>query len=198
MLLGASSTTMRGAADRRAGRAVAVALCLAAAVALTACNSRRHQAVPVASAADLPAATQAAEPAATQLAATAPVAGTEASAPASAAPSIAGPAPAPDAATGEAATASFETAPPADPDEVMGLGRNAVQELLGKPGLVRREAPAEVWQYQSRGCVLDLFLYEEAAEFEVVYIEARTGHAITAATDACLGAVIDQRNPPTS
>ena len=85
-----------------------------------------------------------------------------------------------------------------DPDEVMGLGRKAVQELLGKPGLVRREAPAEVWQYQSRGCVLDVFLYEASADFEVVYLEARTGQAITAATDSCLGAVIDQRNPPTS
>ncbi len=201
MRLGASSETVRRPADRRAGRHVAVALCLAAAVALTACNFRRHQAVPVARAADLPATTTAAAttgaPAATQLAATAPDAA--AIAPARTPGTTSSPGE-PVAATGEAGrpAAGFETAAPADPDEVMGLGRKAVQELLGEPGLVRREAPAEVWQYQSRGCVLDVFLYEAAVDFEVVYLEARTGQAVTAATDSCLGAVIDQRNPPTS
>lgn len=206
MLLGASSETMRRSAGRRARRTVAVALCLAAAVALTACNSRRNQAVPVASAADLPAAaTTVGAPAATQLAAAAPVATAPARAPeampeatAGTGDPVAGAGQDEPAGQAEKVIASFETAEPTDPDEVMGLGRKAVQELLGKPGLVRREAPAEVWQYQSRGCVLDVFLYEASADFEVVYLEARTGQAITAATDSCLGAVIDQRNPPTS
>jgi hypothetical protein len=81
----------------------------------------------------------------------------------------------------------------------MGLARGEVEELLGEPGLVRREAPAEVWQYQSGGCVLDVFLYEAAAEYEVVYLEARTGKAVTAAAAVCLGAVLDEhRRMPTS
>jgi hypothetical protein len=95
--------------------------------------------------------------------------------------------------------ASYEKADPADPDEVMGLGRGEVEDLLGEPGLVRHEAPAEVWQYQSRGCVLDVFLYEASAEYQVVYLEARTGQALTAATASCLGAVMDERRQtPTS
>jgi hypothetical protein len=180
MLLGADAGMTRGAAHRRTGRAVAAALCIAA-LALTACNSRRNQAIPVASAADLPAATATAQPAVD---------------PAPDRTAVAA-APADGDVTPENVT-SFESAEPADPDEVMGLDRSEVQALLGEPGLVRHESPAEVWQYQSGGCVLDLFLYEDAAEFEVVYIEARTGQAITAATDSCLGAVIGERTTPTS
>jgi hypothetical protein len=81
----------------------------------------------------------------------------------------------------------------------MGLDRTEVEALLGEPGLVRREAPAEVWQYQSRGCVLDVFLYEASADFQVAYLEARDGQAIAATTATCLGAVMDQRRrTPTS
>lgn len=94
---------------------------------------------------------------------------------------------------------SYEKAEPTDPAKVMGLARGEIEKLLGRPGLVRQEAPAEVWQYQSRGCVLDLFMYEASADYEVVYIEARDVKALTAATAVCLGAVIDdRRRTPTS
>jgi hypothetical protein len=193
MALGAFSGTRQRSAEGLAGRSVAVALCLLAAFALSACNTRRHQAIPVASAADLPTAaakadaTPGGEPVVTAAATGAlPVAETVDTA------VVTG-----DEVATEAdialAVDSFEAAEPADPDEVMGLGRNAVQALLGKPGLVRREAPAEVWQYQSRGCVLDVFLYEASADFQVVYLEARTGQALSAATATCLGAVLDRR-----
>jgi hypothetical protein len=183
MLLGADAGMTRGAAHRRTGRAVATAICIAA-LALTACNSRRNQAIPVASAADLPA---------TSTAAPMPAATTDGTPERTTVAAI--------PADGDVApdnVTSFESAEPADPDDIMGLDRGEVEALLGEPGLVRHDSPAEVWQYQSGGCVLDLFLYEDAAEFEVVYIEARTGQAITAATDSCLGAVIGQRGTPTS
>lgn len=182
----------RQAAGSAARPAAALALGLLAAVSLAGCNSRAHQ-IPVASAADLAApvgpATEPAEAAALPDPAPAVVAPEK---PDRATELAALPA-APDGPDqgGEPAAPSFSTATPADPDKVMGLGREEIQALLGKPGLVRREAPAEVWQYQSRGCVLDIFLYEQSTELAVVYVEARDGQAATAATGPCLGSVMD-------
>jgi hypothetical protein len=88
---------------------------------------------------------------------------------------------------------TYEKSEPADPKAVMGLDRAEVEQLLGHPGLVRHETPAEVWQYQSRGCVLDVFMYAASAEYQVVYLEARDGLAVDAATAICLGAVMDER-----
>lgn len=172
--MGVQSHRQRGGERARSARAVA--LCLFTGLALAACGTDHKP--PVASSADLPApvlAASPAEPAATPVQ-TANVATSDIAEPDGVPP---GP--------------SFESAEPADPGEVMGLARGEVEALLGEPGLVRRDAPAEVWQYQSGGCVLDVFLYEASADYEVVYLEARTGKALVAATANCLGAVLDQR-----
>jgi len=188
MALGALRGATRQAADRAARPVVVLAVCLMAALALTACGSRRGQPIPVASAAAIaaPAETTTAGPAAAE----AEPASTETAA-------LPGDLPADDSEPPPPET--YETASPADPGTVMGLGRTEVEALLGEPGLVRHEAPAEVWQYQSRGCVLDVFLYQASANFQVVYLEARDGQAIAATTANCLGAVMDQRRrTPTS
>lgn len=169
----------------RARSAGTAALFLLSALGLAACGTNHK--LPVASSADLPAAapvvTASPEPAA-------PPPETVPAEPLEAAVEPVATPPAPP---------SFETAEPADPDAVMGLARNEVAALLGKPGLVRREAPAEVWQYQSRGCILDVFLYETSADYEVVYVEARTVKALAAATARCLGAVMNEhRRTPVS
>jgi hypothetical protein len=49
------------------------------------------------------------------------------------------------------------------PEELMGLGPDEVRRLLGNPVLVRRDAPAEIWQYRGRDCALDVYLYPPAA-----------------------------------
>jgi hypothetical protein len=184
MALGAFRGMTRQAAATAARSGVVLAVCLVAALALTACgSSRRGQPVPVVSATDLAATPE------TTTAETAPSATTETAA-------LPGDLPADDSAL---PPETYETAEPADPDAVMGLDRTEVEALLGEPGLVRREAPAEVWQYESRGCVLDVFLYEASTDFQVVYLEARDGQAIAAITATCLGAVMDQRRrTPTS
>jgi hypothetical protein len=158
-----------------------------ASLAVTACSTRRGQPVPVASATDL-----AAAPETTTAETAVPAESTAATTETAALPG--------DAAEGtELPPETYVTAAPADPDAVMGLDRTEVEALLGEPGLVRREAPAEVWQYQSRGCVLDVFLYEASADFQVVYLEARDGEAVSATTANCLGAVMDERRrTPTS
>ena len=68
-----------------------------------------------------------------------------------------------------AAIASLPT-----PTELVGLGKEGVQDLLGDPQLIRRDGPAEVWQYTANACILDLFLYEVGENYRVEYMELRT------------------------
>jgi hypothetical protein len=68
-----------------------------------------------------------------------------------------------------------------------------VQRLLGPPLSVRRDAPAEAWQYASGECVLDLFFYEETGSWRVAHIEARTIAALDAPSEACIRSVLARR-----
>ena len=90
---------------------------------------------------------------------------------------------------------------PADPVRsaaILGLDGGAVRKLLGEPGLIRRETPAEVWQYRTADCVLDVVLYDHATGPRVAYAEARTSAAEPTATDACLSDVLTAKQPATS
>lgn len=68
------------------------------------------------------------------------------------------------------------------PPELLGLSREQVASLLGTPSLRRREAPAEVWQYVGRSCVLHVFLYQEPNGVRVAHYESavRSGRRVTA------------------
>lgn len=62
-----------------------------------------------------------------------------------------------------------------DISELIGMNSEALNRLLGKPLLVRREAETEVWQYRTANCVLHLFLYPDATTklpYRVVHVEA--------------------------
>ncbi len=85
-----------------------------------------------------------------------------------------------------------------DPDRLLGLNRVAVEKLLGRPGVVRSEAPAEVLQYRATACVLDLFLYPDGGVYRVVFLEARTAAAQPVAARGCLNAVLAARRSPTA
>jgi hypothetical protein len=78
-----------------------------------------------------------------------------------------------------------ELAKPARPEDVLGLAADALEKLLGRPELVRRDAPAEVWQYRSESCVVDLYLYPEKTSYRVAFIEARDHSAASIAPDRC-------------
>jgi hypothetical protein len=94
---------------------------------------------------------------------------------------------APDTAVAQAPKAPPASDKMAPPPKVLGLQPEDVQDLLGVPKLVRREAPAEVWQYRSTACVLDVFLYpEDTGAQQVRYLEARTAAAEPALTDDCV------------
>lgn len=67
----------------------------------------------------------------------------------------------------------FGTGAEVDPQTLVGLTVSQAGALLGEPELRRQEAPAEVWQYRTDWCVLDLYLYREGGDRKVVYTEAR-------------------------
>jgi hypothetical protein len=93
------------------------------------------------------------------------------------------------------------TPPPPDPihsASILGLDSGAVRKLLGEPGLIRRETPAEVWQYRTASCVLDVVLYDQASGPRVVYTEARTPTAEPTQADPCLSDVLTTRRSTTS
>lgn len=83
----------------------------------------------------------------------------------------------------------------AQTSSVLGLQPRELQKMLGLPKLVRRDAPAEIWQYRSEACVLDVFIYRVAAGARVKYAEARTIQAEPAKTDDCVKAIRQQNSP---
>ena len=77
--------------------------------------------------------------------------------------------------------------PPAPPP-LTGLSAKEVVALLGEPDFRRAEPPAELWQYRSADCVLDLFFYSDAAGARVVRAETRDRSLIQAGAGRCTGA----------
>jgi hypothetical protein len=73
-----------------------------------------------------------------------------------------------------AAATSTTSVPPGD---LTGLEASTVRQLFGTPGLVRKDSPAEVWQYRSPSCVLDIYLYPDGDKLTVAHAEARAPKA---------------------
>lgn len=73
-----------------------------------------------------------------------------------------------------------------DPQRFVGLAKTRVDGLLGPPDQLRREPPAEVWQYRTETCILDLFLYEEAGDLRVIHVEARDRNTDLVDAESCL------------
>ncbi len=64
-----------------------------------------------------------------------------------------------------------------DAKDFIGYGPDRLLPILGAPDFVRRDGPAQVWQYRAKHCVLDLFLYETGENSRVEHVELRRrGH----------------------
>jgi hypothetical protein len=85
----------------------------------------------------------------------------------------------------EAATQSHI---PLTAGDLLGNSASLTRDLFGAPTLVRREPPAEVWQYRSDDCVLDLYLYGESQPDTVRHAELRAHN-----TDSPTGAAFDRQ-----
>ena len=60
-----------------------------------------------------------------------------------------------------------------DPGQLNGLDGHRVADLLGPASFVRRDGPAEVWQYRLEACVLDVYLYRDAGALTVAHVDLR-------------------------
>ena len=67
------------------------------------------------------------------------------------------------------------------PEHLIGLSAGEVQDLMGAPVFRRRDPPAELWQYSSKRCFFDVFLFrgKAAPQYRVNHIEAR-GRTVSA------------------
>lgn len=96
------------------------------------------------------------------------------------------------------------------PELLIGIGPDQITAYLGAPALVRHDAPAEVWMYQSQTCHLDLFLYssepwrddlrererrqQTASDYRVTYYEIRGPNGETAPGGrSCVSALVEAR-----
>lgn len=77
-----------------------------------------------------------------------------------------------------------------DPAAFIGLGDADLSRALGKPKQVRKDAPAEIWQYNGADCVVDFYLYDGARGLTVAYLEARDQTAAATPTDRCVNSLL--------
>jgi len=97
------------------------------------------------------------------------------------------------------------------PELLIGIGPDQLTAYLGAPALVRHDAPAEVWMYQSQTCHLDLFLYssepwrddlrererrqQTVSDYRVTYYEIRSPSGETAPGGrSCVSALVEARD----
>lgn len=77
-----------------------------------------------------------------------------------------------------------------DPSELVGLKAGVIQAKFGTPSLLRRDGPAQIWQYRSSGCIVDVFFYRTPAQDdEVTYVDLRGPKAEAGQGPVCLGSL---------
>ncbi|HLN24788.1 MAG TPA: hypothetical protein VK558_12485 [Patescibacteria group bacterium] len=87
----------------------------------------------------------------------------------------------------------------ADANRFKGLAARDVTAALGDPNYLRRENPAEVWQYYGHDCVLDLFLYDENGTKRVSFVDLRSRVVGQPANAQCLSDLLaGKRGQPVS
>ena len=79
-----------------------------------------------------------------------------------------------------------------DPAELVGLDNATVRRVLGDPQRIRNDHPAQVWQYATGDCIVDLYLYSRGGAMTVTYVEARSHTAETAPTARCLKSLLER------
>ena len=98
----------------------------------------------------------------------------------------------------EAGQSAASQAPDEDPERLIGLGTQGLYALLGEPKLIRREDPAQVWQYRGIACVFDVVLYRGDRGEQVTYIEARDDEGNKTASRACYNELLRARQLSTA
>jgi hypothetical protein len=80
-----------------------------------------------------------------------------------------------------------------DPEEFVGYAPDGLLPVLGAPDFVRRDGPAQVWQYRAENCVFDLFLYGDGNSSRVTHVELRERRATDESAEACFSRMRRER-----
>ena len=75
-----------------------------------------------------------------------------------------------------------------------GISSAAVKRLLGEPDLRRQEPPAEIWQYRSADCVLEVFLYRHQGQYRVAYAETHDRGLVRVSQSSCYVSIVAARD----
>jgi hypothetical protein len=79
------------------------------------------------------------------------------------------------------------TLPPVAESDIKGHPPTEVRYRLGAPSLTRREPPAEVWQYSSSACVIDVVFYPTpGGSLSAEWLDSRTLDGSPIDKNACL------------
>lgn len=82
-----------------------------------------------------------------------------------------------------------------DPEEFVGYQPDSLLPILGAPDFVRRDGPAQIWQYRAENCVFDLFLYGDGDTSRVTHVELRERRATNETAEACYSRMRAKRRP---
>lgn len=80
-----------------------------------------------------------------------------------------------------------------DPKQLFGLNGQRVATLLGPASFVRRDGPAEVWQYRAKACVLDVYLYKDPKGLTVAHVDLRKRKKATQLPKRCFAALLESQ-----
>ena len=84
-----------------------------------------------------------------------------------------------------------------DPKQLFGMDDAGLTNLLGAPVFQRHDAPAELWQYRHKSCVLDLYLYRESGDpgggLRVQHYDVRSTSGGGFPARDCLAALLKSR-----
>lgn len=100
------------------------------------------------------------------------------------------------AAPGAPADPTRPAAKTVDLPPLIGLGSREVESLFGAPRFVRRDGPAQIWQYGTDACTVNLFLYRDGPMLRVRHVELRHRSADLATSGGCEGAVVSMVQAP--
>ncbi len=82
-----------------------------------------------------------------------------------------------------------------DVDSLLGLDFSAVRELLGDASLEEIQAPATVWTYSGRGCVLSIFFYPhvDGGEYRSLTYDVRSVDKAPTMSQECFDELLQDR-----
>ena len=82
-----------------------------------------------------------------------------------------------------------------DVDSLLGLDFSGVSELLGAASLEEIQAPATVWTYSGRGCVLSIFFYPhvDGGDFRALTYDVRSADKAPRVSQKCFEELLQER-----